>query len=58
VAVELPEDRVTDGRGARAARDWLEDLEAIGIDQVVFRAGPDGGGHEETCRRIRWFAGN
>jgi alkanesulfonate monooxygenase SsuD/methylene tetrahydromethanopterin reductase-like flavin-dependent oxidoreductase (luciferase family) len=58
VAVELPEDRVTDVRGARAARDWLEDLEAIGIDQVVFRAGPDGGGHEETCRRIRWFAGN
>jgi alkanesulfonate monooxygenase SsuD/methylene tetrahydromethanopterin reductase-like flavin-dependent oxidoreductase (luciferase family) len=57
VAVELPEDRVTDVRGGRAARDWLEDLEAIGIDQVVFRAGPDGGGHEETCRRIRWLAG-
>lgn len=58
VAVELPEDRVTDVRGARAARDWLEDLEAIGIDQVVFRAGEGGGGHDETCRRIRWFAGN
>ncbi len=58
VAVELPDERVADGRGARAARDWLDDLEAIGIDQVVFRAGPDGGGHEETCRRIRWFAEN
>jgi alkanesulfonate monooxygenase SsuD/methylene tetrahydromethanopterin reductase-like flavin-dependent oxidoreductase (luciferase family) len=58
VAVELPEERASDVRGERAARDWLEDLEALGIDQVVFRAGPEGGGHEETCRRIRWFAGN
>ncbi len=58
VAVELPDDRASDARGERAARDWLEDLEAVGIDQVVFRAGPETAGHEETCRRIRWFAGN
>ena len=44
------------GRGGRSSRDWLEELSAIGIDHVVLRAGPLEGGHEETCRRIRWFA--
>lgn len=46
------------GRAARTSRDWLEELSAIGIDHVVLRAGPLEGGHEETCRRIRWFAGS
>ncbi len=46
------------GGGGRTSRDWLEELSAIGIDHVVLRAGPLEGGHEETCRRIRWFAGS
>lgn len=46
------------GRGGRRAEDWFEELSAIGIDHVVLRAGLEGGGHEETCRRIRWFAGS
>ncbi len=56
VAADPPEDWAAVGRGVRSARDFLGGLEAIGIDRVLLRAGPLDGGHEETCRRIRWFA--
>lgn len=42
--------------GARAARDLLSGLEAIGIDDVLLRGSALEDDHELTCRRIRWFA--
>jgi alkanesulfonate monooxygenase SsuD/methylene tetrahydromethanopterin reductase-like flavin-dependent oxidoreductase (luciferase family) len=56
VAADPPEDWSAVGREARSARDFIGGLEAIGIDRVLLRADPLDGGHEETCRRIRWFA--
>jgi len=44
------------GAGGPCARDWLEALAARGIEHVLLRAGPLDGGHDEACRRIRWFA--
>ena len=58
VAADPPEDFRADAGGDESVRDWLEELEAIGIDQVVLRAGPLDGGHAEACRRIQWLANN
>lgn len=56
VATDPPEAWNAVGREAQGSRDFMHELEAIGIDRVLLRAGPLDGGHEETCRRIRWFA--
>lgn len=42
--------------GTRTARDLLAGLEAIGIDDVLLRGSTLADDHEQTCRRIRWFA--
>ncbi len=48
--------RAAEGLGARAlARDWLEELEGMGLDRVLLRAGPLEGGHAAACARIRWW---
>ena len=56
VAADPPADWEAPGRGSRGAKDFVAELEAIGVDRVLLRAGPVDGGHAETCRRIRWFA--
>ena len=56
VATNPPEDFRAGAGGEEILRDWLDDLEAIGVDQVVLCAGPLEGGHAEACRRIQWLA--
>ena len=42
--------------GEAAARDLMAGLEAIGLDHVLLRGSTLEDDHEQTCRRIRWFA--
>ncbi len=68
VGVDWPEDPAAGsaGRHARggatcpdgegAACDLLAGLEAIGVDRALLRGSTLADDHEQTCRRIRWFA--
>lgn len=56
VATDPPEDWDAAAGNGSDLRDWLDELEALEIDQVVLRAGPLELGHAEACRRIQWLA--
>lgn len=56
VATDPPEDWDAAAGSGSDLRDWLDELEAIEVDQVVLRAGPLELGHAEACRRIQWLA--